>query len=96
MHLTIRPLTIEHWPAFEDLFGAAGASNGCWCMYWRMGPAYRERPRDRNRRALRATVRRGPSPGLLAFDGDKAVGWCQLTPRASLPHLDREIGRAHV
>jgi GNAT superfamily N-acetyltransferase len=28
-------------------------------------------------------------PGLLAFDGDVAVGWCQLTPRAALPWLGR-------
>jgi GNAT superfamily N-acetyltransferase len=26
---------------------------------------------------------------LLAFDGDMAVGWCQLTPREALPWLDR-------
>jgi GNAT superfamily N-acetyltransferase len=26
---------------------------------------------------------------LLAFDGDVAVGWCQLAPRSSLPWLDR-------
>ena len=26
--------------------------------------------------------------GLLAFDGDLAVGWCQLTPRDALPWLD--------
>jgi GNAT superfamily N-acetyltransferase len=26
---------------------------------------------------------------LLAFDGDLAVGWCQLTPRQALPWLDR-------
>jgi GNAT superfamily N-acetyltransferase len=89
--LVVRLVTPDLWPALEDLFGKAGASNGCWCMYWRMGPAYHERPRDRNRRALRAIVERGPPPGLLAFDGDRAVGWCQLTPRGSLPHLDRAV-----
>jgi GNAT superfamily N-acetyltransferase len=26
---------------------------------------------------------------LVAFDGDLAVGWCQLTPRDALPWLDR-------
>jgi len=26
---------------------------------------------------------------LLAFDGDMAVGWCQLTPRDALLWLDR-------
>jgi len=27
--------------------------------------------------------------GLVAFDGDLAVGWCQLTPRDELAWLDR-------
>jgi GNAT superfamily N-acetyltransferase len=87
--LTIRPLTPDLWPALEDLFGKHGACNGCWCMYWRIGSAYSKRPREQNKAALREVVRRGPPPGLLAFDGDVAVGWCQLTPRSDLPHLDR-------
>ena len=89
MNLTIRPLTPELWPALEDLFGKKGACNGCWCMYWRLGPAYTGRPREQNRASLRRIVSRGPPPGLLAFDGDLAVGWCQLTPRAALSYLDR-------
>src|SRR5947209_19852231 len=44
MDLTVEPLTLGLWPALEDLFGRAGASNGCWCMYWRIGPRYRDRP----------------------------------------------------
>jgi GNAT superfamily N-acetyltransferase len=89
MKLTVRPLTPDLWPALEDLFGETGAVGGCWCMYWRIGRAYRERPREENRAAFREVVKRGPPPGLLAFDGDMAVGWCQLTPRDALPWLDR-------
>ena len=89
MKLEVRPLTLDLWPAFKDLFGENGACNGCWCMYWRIGPAYRKRPQEANKAALRAIVRQGPPPGLLAFDGDLAVGWCQLTPRDALPWLDR-------
>lgn len=88
MKLTIRPLTPDLWPALEDLFGKKGACNGCWCMYWRIGSAYRKTPRE-NKAAFREVVKRGPPPGLLAFDGDVAVGWCQLTPRDALPWLDR-------
>jgi len=88
MKLTIRPVTPDLWPALENLFGKWGASNGCWCMYWRLGGAYRGR-REENKATLRKIVRRGPSPGLLAFDGDLPVGWCQLTPRDALPWLDR-------
>jgi GNAT superfamily N-acetyltransferase len=58
-------------------------------MYWRIGAAYRTKPRGRNKEAFREVVSRGPPPGLLAFDGDVAVGWCQLTPRDTLPWLDR-------
>ena len=50
-------------------------------MYWRIGSAYRKRPREKNKAAFREVVKHGPPPGLLAFDGDVAVGWCQLTPR---------------
>lgn len=89
MKLAIRPLTPNLWPALEDLFGEKGACNGCWCMYCRVGSAYRKQPADKNKAAFRAIVKRGPPPGLLAFDGDRAVGWCQVTPRDELPALDR-------
>jgi GNAT superfamily N-acetyltransferase len=89
MKLTIRPLTPDLWPALEDLFGKSGACNGCWCMYWRIGSMYHNRPREKNKKAFQGVVKHGPPPGLLAFDGDLAVGWCQLTPRDALPWLDR-------
>jgi GNAT superfamily N-acetyltransferase len=89
MDLMVRPLTPDLWPAFVDLFGEHGACNGCWCMYWRIGGEYSRRPREKNRAAFRKIVKDGPPPGLLAFDGEKAVGWAQLTPRDSLPWLDR-------
>jgi hypothetical protein len=88
MTLTIRPLTPDLWPAFEDLFGKRGACNGCWCMWPRIGRAYHGNAAG-NKRAFRAIVKAGPPPGLLAFDGDVCVGWCQLTPRAAVPWLDR-------
>jgi GNAT superfamily N-acetyltransferase len=86
--LTVEPLTPQRWPALEDLFGPSGASNGCWCMYWRIGPRYHERPRSDNRAELRRLAGAQPPPGLLAFDGDLAVGWCELAPRAELAWLE--------
>jgi GNAT superfamily N-acetyltransferase len=90
LKLTIRPLTPELWPALEELFGESGPCSKCWCMYWRIGAAYRKESRDANRTAFHKIVKAGPPPGLLAFDGDLAVGWCQLTPRDALPWLDRQ------
>jgi GNAT superfamily N-acetyltransferase len=89
MNLEIRPLTPDLWPALLDLFGENGACNGCWCMYWRIGRAYQKRPRQVNKAAFHEVVKNGPPPGLLAFHGDLAVGWCQLTPRDAVPQLDR-------
>jgi GNAT superfamily N-acetyltransferase len=89
LKLRIVPLTPELWPALVDLFGENGACNGCWCMYPRIGSAYRKREREKNKKDFRKIVESGPPPGLLAFEGDLAVGWCQLTPREAVPWLDR-------
>ncbi|MGH3599378.1 MAG: GNAT family N-acetyltransferase [Pseudonocardiaceae bacterium] len=87
--VSVEPVTRELWPALEDLFGRAGASNGCWCIYWLLGPEYHRRPREQNRNALRRAVTTGPAPGLLAFDpSGTAVGWSRLTPRSELAWLN--------
>ena len=96
MTLTVRPLTPDLWPAFADLFGKHGACNGCWCMYWRIGGLYSRRPREKNRTAFRKIVMEGPPPGLLAFAGNLAVGWCQLTPRSDLAWLNQAKNVAPV
>jgi GNAT superfamily N-acetyltransferase len=90
MELVVRELNADLWPALEDLFSAGGPVSRCWCMYWRIGAAYRQRSPAANRDAFRQVVDDGPPPGLLAFDNETAVGWCQLTPRAALPALDRQ------
>jgi GNAT superfamily N-acetyltransferase len=89
MKLSIRPLTPDLLPMLEDLFGEQGPANRCWCMYWRIGNGYRKRPRQANKSDFWELVKHGPSPGLIAFDGDLPVGWCQLTPRDALPWMDR-------
>jgi GNAT superfamily N-acetyltransferase len=89
LDLTIHPLTPALWPVLEDLFCEKGACRGCWCMYWRIGNEYTKRPGEQNKAALHDLVMMGPPPGLLAFDGDLPVGWCQLTPRSALPWLDK-------
>ena len=89
MKLIIRPLTPDLFPALVELFGTQGPVSRCWCMYWRMGDSYRKRPPKKNKAEFQALVKHGPPPGLVAFEGELAVGWCQLTPRAALPWLDR-------
>jgi GNAT superfamily N-acetyltransferase len=92
----VRPLTPQQWPALEDLFADSAVCSRCWCMYWRIGSAYRKQPCEANRAAFHDVVMSGPPPGVLAFDGDVAVGWCQVTPRDALPALDRAWRLARV
>lgn len=91
MTIAVRAATAAEFPALERLFGRGGASNGCWCMYWRIGPEYHKRDRELNHRALRERVAAQPSPGLLAFNqgSDVAIGWLQLSPRAELGWLNQ-------
>jgi hypothetical protein len=81
MDLTFSPLTAEQWPALADLFGRAGASNGCWCMYWRIGPRYRDRPREDNKHDLERLARSGRPPGLSPSTAASASAGVSL-PRA--------------
>jgi GNAT superfamily N-acetyltransferase len=90
MKLTFRPLTCETWSALEDLFADSAVCQKCWCMYWRIGNGYRRRSTAANKADFRAIVERGPPPGLLAFHGDLAVGWCQVTPRDALPVMNKQ------
>lgn len=80
------PLTPEHWPALEDLFGPQGPCYGCWCNHFRMPPKLRQPLLGEGaRRLFEERVRRGPPPGVLAFAGEVGVGWLQIGPRAHVP-----------
>lgn len=58
-----------------------------------IGNAYRKRPQEINKAEFHTVVAKGPPPGLIAFEGDLAVGWCQLTPRNALAWLERSWTR---
>jgi GNAT superfamily N-acetyltransferase len=80
------PLTPDIWPAFERLFGKQGACMGCWCMYWRLPRKDWDAARgDKAKRLFKRRVTAGPPPGVVAFDGETAVGWLQIGPRADTP-----------
>ena len=94
--LTVRPLTADLWPALDDLFGRSGASNGCWCMYWRIGGAYRDRPKEENRADLRSVVLRGPAsrpPRLRRRHGGGLVPG-DPAPRPPLPGWVHQVRTA--
>ena len=94
MVISTELLTPERWPDFEDLFGKQGACYGCWCTAFRLPPAVRrENNHERNRDHMHRRVEEGPPPGILAFDGAKAIGWMQVGPRPDIPQWNN-AGRA--
>ena len=88
----IEPLTADRFDDFVHVLGKSGIG-GCGCMYWTLAPSsvWGERSKGGstapNREAFRAIVDAGPPPGILAYDGDEAVGWCRVMPRVALPGL---------
>jgi GNAT superfamily N-acetyltransferase len=84
--LKVVPLTPEHWSDLEDLFGPKGPCYGCWCNHFRMPQKQRMPLLGEGARLLfEERVRKGPPPGVLAFEGDVPVGWLQVGPRAHIP-----------
>jgi len=83
-------VTPARWEDLAELFGERGACGGCWCMAWRL--PHRKWVAGKgsgNRRALKRLVSGGRRPGVLAYLGGRAIGWCALAPRGEYVHLGR-------
>jgi hypothetical protein len=86
--LSVYPLTPDHWDDFEVLFGPRGACAGCWCMWWRLtSHEFREGAGTANRDKFRECIREPTPPGVLAYRGQVAVGWCAVAPREKYRRL---------
>lgn len=87
--LQFHPATPERWPDLEDLFSKNGANAGCWCMFWRLERAmFKKTKGEGNRQILKQIVGTGEQPGILAYEGKQAVGWCGIAPREKLIALE--------
>jgi GNAT superfamily N-acetyltransferase len=88
--LRVVALSERTWPALERLFGPSGAVEGCWCMFFRQtGPENARNVGEPNRAAARDLAKSGGPVGLLAMDGDEAVGWVAVAPRVVYRRLAR-------
>ncbi len=91
------PLTSDRWPDLEQLFGPRGGTSGCWCMWWRLTQSKWDSQRgEQNRKAFKAIVEGGETPGILAYSGGRPVGWCAIAPREVYPRLERSPTLARV
>lgn len=88
--LTFRPATKSEWKNLTELFGERGACAGCWCMFWRLQRSeYTAGQGEGNKKRLKKLIDSGVVPGILAFDGERPIGWCSVAPRADYPGLER-------
>jgi GNAT superfamily N-acetyltransferase len=95
MAIDVRPAT-----AFDDVATMVGPrrpdANVCWCLSYRIPSKENLALQGKARgRKVAALMRRGPI-GVLAYDGDKVVGWAAVARRAEttfarnrlIPHVD--------
>ena len=90
LRIQFHPVTKKRWADFETLFGERGACGGCWCMLWRLTRKEFENQKGAgNRKAMKAIIEAGKTPGILAFSRNEPVAWCSVAPREHFPALGR-------
>ena len=77
------------WAAVESVFRTEASARSCWCQFHVLPNAEAARTDREDRRRLLAEQVETLTPprGLIAFDGDEAVGWCGVEPRVRLHHV---------
>ena len=65
----MKEVTPDRWSDFETLFGARGACEGCWCMFWRRDShkEYKNKRSEENKAAMKALIEAGEVSGVLAY-----------------------------
>lgn len=89
---TFKEIRDDRWSDFEALFGSSGACGGCWCQSWRVpqgGKLWQETKGKKAHQLTKQLILSNQMTGLLAYEGDKPVGWCSYGPRVVFPRLER-------
>lgn len=89
--LSVKELSRETWPHFEALFGKhKGVRGGCWCTYNRCTSAHYEKmSRDERKTFQRELACDDRGCGVIIYDGDTPVAWCQYGPADHFPRFER-------
>jgi len=82
MAIDVRPATV-----FDDVAAVLGPKrpdgNVCWCLSYRIGSKEHLQLRGPARgERVRELIGLDPPPGVLAYEGDEAVGWAAVHQRA--------------
>ena len=95
LNLTFQPLSPETWPDFEALFEKhRGVQGGCWCVYYLCKSTDFNRMGPEGRHAFQKELAlSGRAQGIIAYEGETPVGWCQFGTPDVLCQYSR--GRAY-
>jgi GNAT superfamily N-acetyltransferase len=92
----VAPLSPETAPAWTALFEACGST--CFCRYWHftggkndwLARCFERAEENRDQQLARIAEGSPEAQGLVALDGDVAIGWIKLAPRAVMTKLRRQ------
>jgi GNAT superfamily N-acetyltransferase len=90
MSVQVRPATADRWDDLVTVFGRRGDDpSWCWCrLFLASGADGSSGPIPDNRQALRQEIIHAATPpGLIAYVGDRPVGWTRVGPRSAFPRV---------
>jgi len=98
--ITIAPATQERWEDVRTILGPKSLDTpSCWCLSMRVSsgdPRVKGQPPRARAEVLRELCGEAIPPGVLAYDGDRVIGWCSVSPRTSYHRLVRSRVIPHV
>ncbi|WP_297082989.1 GNAT family N-acetyltransferase [uncultured Demequina sp.] len=98
--ITIAPATQERWEDVRTILGPQSLDTpSCWCLSMRVSsgdPRVKGQPPRARAELLRDLCGEAIPPGVLAYDGDRVIGWCSVSPRSSYHRLVRSRVIPHV
>src|SRR4051812_27366591 len=95
--LEIVPLTAERFDDLAALFNEGGDPKWCWCVYWRLrSKDWSASNPTKNKAMLRSLAERPETPGLVAYEGERAVGWVGVAPREEYDRLEHSRVRPRL
>jgi ribosomal protein S18 acetylase RimI-like enzyme len=90
MTILVQPLSAATWESLAELFREGGDPRWCWCQYWRLrSKDFSAAKVSQLRERLHDQAHSDEPPGLVAFDGERAVGWVSLRPRTDFERVVR-------
>ncbi len=89
--LTYKPLAQETWDDFYKLFAKhKGVRGGCWCTFYLCySNEYNKMTKDQRREYHKMLVDNGLADGIIVYENNVPVGWCQLGRPEVVKRFDR-------